>query len=472
MKLLQRLFAEDTEPGDAAWSHLQARLGGSASGALGDRRSGRVEAASRRPEVTLDGRGELQGIGPAPARSRRVRRVAVAGAAAVVLAAFAVVVHDAASARSSVQRALSSLFDEPTLQVSIATTTGGCYAPYPAPKCVASQYRTVLTVSSENGQPLAGNDGSEEFELSIFKGSDDVGDLVIADGAVYARLGVDQLSQADYSSALRSLEARVTGDALLVAQRFVTGGWVEMSDGSVKTAAGRQGSTTGSQLATLRRDAVMSFAQAWDTWSSLKTIPLRSGTVDYQLTMPARSFFASFANGIDNALRKDTPAMNGLLDIGPALVDDIKSGYDIPLSLTVIDGQLTGLDVTGTDGALLISMSHPADGVSPPSGAALMTSDDVSALEQDYFCRKPPLYGDPCGVVPLRVEFSGSSIPGLGQALDEGGGMQSGDCFLQLELQSPQGWAPGASSLSSFLGCEAKFPLPPATTVVSPPPGG
>lgn len=511
MNLLGQLFADDITPGPRAVASLENRTGY------------RAEAEAKAVDISL----VAEGGGPSspPRQVRHLRRLVVVGLVASVLVAFGVVAQGELSQRSAVQGALSSLFAGPTLQVSFSytepggsscddrvddgcamsvmststsspaqagssspastspssrtsatslpapptTKTGGQPTIGGAGAVATSGYTVVLTVASRDmSQPLSSNDGVDNLELSVYQGPNEVADFVVADGAVYARLDLAVASPADLARAQRSILARVTGQTYAVTKALLEDRWIEMDDTSFRTAAGSSGaSTTGSDLAALRSQAVMSWAQSWDAWSSLKTIPTGNTTSSYSLTLPARSFLAAFIGDIDSALGRDAAGLNSLLGWGPVLVDQVPPRADIPIVMQVDDGVLTGLEVmpaTSVIGGLRgleIQISHPGAGVSAPRGAVSMSSGDISTLEGDYACAQPgSTYswvhaGSSCYFPLLLVPLAGV-VPGL---FDQ--------CRLDVTAVIPPKGSAVPVTYKAVVACQGAFTNPPPPNQVS-----
>jgi hypothetical protein len=440
-RLLKRLFAEDTEPGEGAWAKLRRRIGsageatpggssshstpvdpvaghsgalasagGAAAGAEGVAVAGALTGAGAGAGA-LAGAGSLAGAisGPeaeagvdagghtdAPViwlddareakakRPRSVRRrLVVVGVAASVLAAFGTVAAGAFARQDAVHAAFASLFGSPTLEVVFSAQASD-----PHTESTVSQYSVAVTVTSENGsQPLSGSDGTDNFEVSVYRSGVDLGDVLVADGAVYGRLNLQGISAADYGRATASIARQIPGPESAVASAFINDQWVGIDDATLKSVVDSFDSSAkpvASDIDGVRNAVSTSFAQSWETWASIHQLSSANGTTEYSLEMPLRNFVSTFVDHVTGALVKVVPGLKAdLPDLDKAIMR-IPASTEIPMTMWVTNGSLSQLDISYQGNALDMAISHPANGVAAPAGAVMVTSANVEALESDY----------------------------------------------------------------------------------------
>jgi hypothetical protein len=423
-RLLKRLFAEDTEPGEGAWAKLRKRigsgamadLGGSggatagsgagpavgelavgtgtgavaAAGALAGASAGPGEMAGAMaggldaqaadaPVIWLDDAREAKAKRPRSVR----RRLVVVGVAASVLAAFGTVAAGAFARQDAVHAAFASLFGSPTLEVVFSAQTSD-----PHTEAAISPYSVAVTVTSENGtQPLSGSDGIDNFEVSLYRSGIDLGDVLVADGAVYGRLNLQGISAADYAKATASIARQIAGPEASLASAFINDQWVGVDDATLKSVVDSFDSSAkpvASDIDGVRNAVSMSFAQSWETWASIHQLSSANGTTEYSLEMPLRNFVGTFLDHVTGALVKVVPGLKAdLPDLDKAIMR-IPASTEIPMTMWVTDGSLSQLDISYHGDGLNMAISHPADGVAAPTGAVMVTSANVDALETDY----------------------------------------------------------------------------------------
>ncbi len=390
--LMKELFHEDAEPSGRSWATLRSRIG------VGDGAESPSDAPT--PEIWLT--DETAAKAP---RSIR-RRVILAGVAASVLVAFGIVSVGAFSRQDTVRSALASLFGSPTLKVVFSLPRSDAY-----PKLAG--YSLALTVTSENGsEPLSGSDAADAVELSLFQGSNDVVDVIVADGVVYGRLDLEALSPSSYESASQSILKQVgSGAAYTLAEAAINGGWVGVDDATIGSYLKNSDvRSTGPSLATDRNAAAMSFAQAWDALASMQEVSSANGTTEYSIDIPARVFVSSFVEHLQAALAKDVPNIKNDISLDSFAVRAIPASVDIPLDMWVSGGSLTAVDVSYKSKSLDMAISHPSVGVTAPTNAVMVTSDIVTTLENDYntcvvpYVIGPILVSPPISLPPTSVK--------------------------------------------------------------------
>ena len=105
------------------------------------------------------------------------------------------------SREGGIHAALASVFSSPTLKVVFTAHTTN-----QSQEATLGEYSVALSVTSVNGsRPLSGADGVDNYEISVLRSGVDLGDLVVADQGVYARLNLQAIDAHAYESALTTL---------------------------------------------------------------------------------------------------------------------------------------------------------------------------------------------------------------------------------------------------------------------------
>lgn len=386
----------------------------------GSRADGAVtsDAGEMAPEIWLS--DDAPDTRVLPHRSLR-RRMILLGVVVSVVAAFGFVAAGAFSRQQTVRTALASLFGSPTLQVVFSAQTSD-----PHDEAIVSAYSVVLTLTSENGQqPLSGSDGVDDFELSVLRSGTDLGDLLVADGAVYGRLNLQAISPSDFAKATASVGKNVpSGPANTLAEAFIDDQWVGVADSTIASfVKGLGASSREPNFETDRNAAALSFAQSWDTWASIREVSSSGSTTEYTLAMPVRNFVASFIQHLESALAKEVPSLARHLGSTSLLVRAIPASLTIPMTMWVTNGSLSQLDISYKGNSLDMAISHPAAGVSAPSGAVMLTPVIITSLENDFSAcaaasstpSSPPSTGG-CDCVSATTPDDGGGYCDLGPA--------------------------------------------------------
>jgi hypothetical protein len=321
---------------------------------------------------------------PAPPKRRLRNRLIVLGVVVSVAAAFGAVAAGAFSRAATVHTAFSSLLGSPTLKVVFSAETADVQE-----QATLAQYSVALTVTSENGsQPLSGSDGLDNFEISVFRSGTDLGDLLVADGAVYGRLNLQAISPSAFQRATQSIDNDlVPGPANAFAQASIGDEWVGVDDSTIASTVAGLGvklKSSGPGIDTYRNAAAMSFAQSWDTWATIHEVSSSGGSTEYSLEMPVRSFVASFTQHLASALAKDVPSLARDLGSSSLLVKAIPASLTIPMTMWVTNGALSQLDITYKGDSLDMAISHPSVAVTAPAGADMITPSIVTSLESGF----------------------------------------------------------------------------------------
>jgi membrane-associated protease RseP (regulator of RpoE activity) len=391
------------------WSGLPAEPGLATSDAL---------LAPDLSLATAAADGSVVGDSQAPRKSWSLRKRIVAVAIVVsVVAAFSVVVAGAESREGGVHAALASVFSSPTLEVVMSAHTSDKQE-----EATAAKYSVALTVTSENGQqPLSGSDDVDNYEVSVFRGGVDLGDMIVADHGLFARVDFQAIDPGDYAKELQSLNNNVPpGPALVLAQAFLNDTWVGIDESTIDSFAKVLGvNTTKRQpnvnLNGLRNAFTLSFVQSWDAWSSIHQLSSSNGTIEYSLKLPVQHFVSTFVTDISGAIVADVPkadaaTASSVLRSASAAISHIPAGLEIPMTLWVTKGSLTQLDITYKGSFLDLTISHPTVGVSPPLGATMITTEMIHSLLGDYgLC--PPGSGE-SGISGISGVSGISSVSG------------------------------------------------------------
>lgn len=351
------------------------------------------------------------GTPPPPKRISVRKRLVVVGVAVSVMAAFGVVAAGAFNRQDAVRSALASVFASPTLKVVFTAQTSD-----PSSSATVAEYSVALTVTSENGsEPLSGYDGVDNFEISVYRSGVDIADLLVSDGAVYARVDLQAIDPSEYSQATQSLNSHLqSGPAYDLASAALDDQWVGVDQsvlGSLTKSMGVK--TKEPSFATSRNDIALSFSQSWDLWASIHQVSSTSGTTEYSVNVPVRNFVASFTQRLESAVAKQVPSVKPELGLYASLVRTIPAGLEIPLTMWVSNGSMTQLQVSFKGDSLDLAISHPSVGVTAPAGAVMATTGSVQALENAYgTCATQ---SSPGGITPPTIcEPGGLDFGGLG----------------------------------------------------------
>ncbi len=319
-------------------------------------------------------------VGP----TRRVRRVVI-GVTMVLTIAIAATIIGAFSQVDAVHAALASVFQSSTLKVDFTAHEAG----QASSAATISQYTLQVEVTSENGSaPLSGSAGVDDFEISVLRQGVDLGDVVVADHAVYVRLDLAEIDPNGYANLQQSVTQRTEGGpGAAVAQAFLNDQWVGVDDSIIESldkSIDPKALPQPTQSTSLRNSFATSFAQSWDTWASIHEVSSTDGTTEYTMSLPVREFVGTFVEDLHTALGKELPSSARLVDDASRLIGDIPSNLTIPITMWVTNGVLTQLDLSYKGNSLDLAISHPVVGVSPPTGATMLTNSDISGLLGDY----------------------------------------------------------------------------------------
>jgi len=302
------------------------------------------------------------------------------------LAAFTVIAT-MNSNEGGVHAALTSVFSSPTVKVVISAHTTNLQE-----QAAVARYSVALTVTSENGrQPLSGSDGSDDYELSVLRGGVDLGDVMVVDHAVYARVNLQAIDPSSYESELQSVAANVQlGSARSLALAFLHDQWIGIEASTIGSFVKSLGVSakqpkTNVNVDGLRNAFTLSFAQSWDAWASIRQLSSSNGVTEYSVKLPVQHFVSTFVKDIKGAVLKalpsaDTSAARVELNAASSAIGRIPAGLEIPVALWVTNGSLTRLDVSYKGDSVDLAISHPSVGVTAPAGAQMITTSMIRSL--------------------------------------------------------------------------------------------
>jgi hypothetical protein len=275
------------------------------------------------------------------------------------------------------------MFSSPTLRVEFTAHVSN-----PNDEATAAHYAVVLSVTSQNGSdPLSGSDGVDDFEISVLKSGVDVGDLVIADHAVYLKVDLANIDPNGYQGLVGAADRRTANKpGSAIAEAFLTDQWVGIDDTTLASFVKQlvKSPPTAPHIDNLRNAFKTSFAQSWDTWASIHQVSSSNGTIEYSLDMPVRNFVASFVRDLRKPLEAALPSAKSLFTNETPLIATIPASLKLPITMWVTNGSLTELNVSYKGDSLDLAISHPSVGVTAPQGAAMITTDDINGLLNDY----------------------------------------------------------------------------------------
>jgi hypothetical protein len=313
--------------------------------------------------------------------------------AAVVMSVVVVVslVATVAAKGDGVSAALASVFSSPTLRVVISAHSSN-----PTEQATLAPYSVVLAVTSENGsQPLSATAGADEYEVSVLRSGVDLGDVIVADHAVYARVNFRAIVPGSYPGLMQSLRKYVPGGpAYELGSAFLNDGWVGVDDSTIVSYVQSLGIAIDQQQTKINFDGLrdaftLSFAQSWDAWVSIHELSSVDGVTEYSLKLPVQHFVATFVKDLTSPVLKDLPAADAasarsaLSDVSSA-VTRIPAGLAIPMNMWVTGGSLSRLDISYKGDSLDLAISHPTVGVTAPAGAVMVTKSIVHSLSDDF----------------------------------------------------------------------------------------
>jgi hypothetical protein len=324
------------------------------------------------------------------------------------------------SREGGIHAALASVFSSPTLKVVFTAHTTN-----QSQEATLGEYSVALSVTSVNGsRPLSGADGVDNYEISVLRSGVDLGDLVVADQGVYARLNLQAIDAHAYESALTTLSNDVPpGAGYNLGEAFLSDQWVGLSDSTidswVKGFAAKEKASL-SEFDNLRNAFALSFAQSWDTWASIHQ-KSGNGTTVYSLKLPVQHFVATLWSDVKATVLKDVPSLKADIGSISSEIGRIPASLELPITMTVTGGSLTAVAVSYKGDSLSLAISHPAVGVSAPTGATMITTAAIKSLINGLICGGSSSssgelgLGCGCGSLPscLGISPPNSGISGM-----------------------------------------------------------
>jgi hypothetical protein len=304
-----------------------------------------------------------------------------------VVAAFGIV-SGVTSRESGIRAALASVFSSPSLRVVFTAQTTN-----PTEEATIAQYSVVLSVTSENGHaPLSGSDAADEYEVSVMRGGVDLADVIVADQALYARVNLQAISASAWRSAEQSIANMQLSQAdEALARAALNDQWVGVDDSTLKSIEQSLGSALPTSDSTvnfdnLRNAFTLSFAQSWDAWASIHQVSSSNGTTEYSVKLPVQHFVSTFFNDVKGAVLKDLPAADAsiahvMVTSLTSAISKIPTGLKIPMTMWVVNRSLDRLVIAYRGDSL-----NPAEGVTAPSGAFMITSAMIKSFLSDALC--------------------------------------------------------------------------------------
>jgi len=341
-------------------------------------------------------------------RRRRTRIVAVVALAAVVTVG-AVAIPAQFRRANTVRNALGSVFSSSTVQFTLSVTPSGHTTQTPPgqpspllPNDSLQNYSVQVTVTNPTGGPVSDAADSDSIEVSVLRGTTDLGDLMVADGAAYLHLNLDGLFGANAPSEVSSWDQLAQRNpSLAFLSTLAAGGWVGITESAIDSYVTSRGNTPPSpvDIGGLRSSFALSFAQSWDVWTSVKQVSTVNGVTEYSLTLPVRNFLGSVLTDVTSQLEKTIPSAQRLIPELVSDIDRISQSTTIPMQMWVQDGSMTKLSILHGSEALVIDVAHPGVGVTPPAGATMITVADIQSWFDSAFaiCSVVSNPGSPTG---------------------------------------------------------------------------
>lgn len=356
-------------------------------------------------------------------RRRRSRGLAVVALAAVVTVG-AVVIPAQFSRANTVRNALGSLFSSSTVQFTLSVTSsvdtssttttatpeagqapgGGSVGTAFYVDNPLSKYSLQVTVTNPTGGPVSDAADADNIEISVLKGTTDLGDFMVADGAAYLRLNIQALFGNPQSEISSWDQLAQKNPSLAFLSTLAAGGWVGITESSIDDYVTSRGGKAPSpvDVGSLRSSFALSFAQAWDVWTSVKQLSTANGVTEYSLTLPVRNFLGSMLADVTSQLEKTVPSAQRVIPDLTRDIDSISASLTIPMLMWVQGGSMTKLQISHGTSSLVIDVAHPGAGVTPPAGATMITIGDIQSWFGSAFgmCSTSSTVSGNSGVIP------------------------------------------------------------------------
>jgi hypothetical protein len=238
------------------------------------------------------------------------------------------------------------------------------------------------------------------------------------------RVDVEAIDPSAYESELRSLVTELPpGPTYDLAVAFLRHKGVGIDGSTIGSLVKSFEHGTVQRPATVKVDKIqsvftLSFAQAWDAWTSSRQLSSDNGVSEYSVKVPVEHFFATYLSDVRGTLLKDLPSSDAALArVGlkslSSTVKAIPAGLEIPITLWVTNGSLSRVEVTYKGDSVNLAISHPAVGVTAPSGAAMVTISMLRSLLGNIgLSGSSPLSGSAGASTATGSSLGGSSITG------------------------------------------------------------
>lgn len=298
-------------------------------------------------------------------------------ASALVLAAAAVIVPLRLRTVASLSRASQTFLAHPAVRIALTVSGAGPMNPY----------STVVTVSSLGGRPLDAEGVRSDVEISLMRGGNDLADVLVADRALYVRLGIRQIDERERTAGTnRSLASLLDflseqGLRLAFVRVLASGGWVRLSPRSSSPLLARL--TAGSPATSARPlsgrtsgSLGHALAVSWDEYVSARAHVVSSSETVYSVAVPVRAFLSSLVSNLGG--RGGAAATSSLALLGQ-LEERVSPSLAVPLTLQADDGSLVEAALSVHGLTVRAAISHPAP-LAVPAGARAVSSIEVRAL--------------------------------------------------------------------------------------------
>lgn len=328
--------------------------------------------------------------------------VSVTCAAALAACGQQVVAH--VKAGDSVNAALTSVFNGPTTRF-VVTAQG-----LPGTAALADGSFSVAITTSKDSGGKSGN-----MEISVLHETTDLADILSVSGSAYLRVDVKDIAAisgnpAEFSTISSAVAAVASRPNLGYLNDLVAGKWLGISATTFQALLHKYMKTlptipthgmtslpisssisssylsklekllkNPAQLKQLRLTVRSSFLQSLHTWLSIHQ---KAGS-EYSMSLPVRSFVSSLLSKLvkplETFLGSSTTVSQAELS---KAVAGIPAGLSLQANLWISSGSLTKVQafIPNSSAYLMIGISHPAAPIVAPSGATMLSIDDLTAL--------------------------------------------------------------------------------------------
>jgi hypothetical protein len=225
---------------------------------------------------------------------------------------------------------------------------------------------------------------------------------------IYVRVDFEAIDPSSYQSEVRSLLSKVpAGSAHTLASALLSDRWIGIDETTIESVEKSLGGPSPSPASTVKSDNLrnaftMSFAQSWDAWASIHRLSSSNGVTEYSVKVPVEHFLSSFFNDVKGAILEAVPSAEaGTARMGlkaaSSAIDRIPAALELPITLSVTHGSLTGVAITYHGNSVDLAISHPSVGVVAPAGAEMVTTSMIHSLLGDYGLCPPVAAGSGAG---------------------------------------------------------------------------